>query len=90
MIKGKLRQLLWLLLQTSFFLYSLYIKVNQKHIYPSLHFHLTSMSHSQLTTGQIRKVRRCLQCHHLSSFARQKEEAWLPGRTAFSDYHGYI
>ena len=50
--KGKLRQLLWLLLQVSFFLYSLYIKVNQKDVYPSLHFHLTSMIHSQLIIGR--------------------------------------
>ena len=52
MIKGKLRQLLWLLLQVYFFLYSLYIKVNQKDVYQSLHFHLTFMSKLQLISGR--------------------------------------
>ena len=44
--KGKLRKLFWLLLKIPFFLHSLYIKVNQKDVYPSFHFHLTFMSRS--------------------------------------------
>ena len=55
MIKGKIWQLWRLLLQVPFFLYSLHIKVNQKDVYPSLHFHLTSMSHSQLIIGRTQK-----------------------------------
>ena len=39
MVKRKLRQLLWLLLQVPFFLYCLYNKVNQKNVYQVLHFH---------------------------------------------------
>ena len=48
MIKGNLRQLFWLLLQVPPFLHSLYIKLNQKDLYITLHFYLTSKPRSQL------------------------------------------
>ena len=55
MVKGELRQLLLLLLQVFSFLYSSYIEVNQKNVYPSLYFHLASLLRSQLNIVRTQK-----------------------------------
>ena len=52
MVKGKLRQLLLLLLQVFSFLYSSYIDVNKKNVYPSFYFHLASLLRSQLNIAR--------------------------------------